>query len=252
MDYSKSFYPSGESPLPHLKRWDGKEDQQCYHMEPVNPTIDGGAGEEQPRKENIRAPWRFGQLSKTYVYPTSDRPGCYKHLRVFCTRLLGENRRTKLYRKDGFDYELDKYNPLRHARPNDWNNPNLKGKHNVPVSGLEQRVLDMVNYPRIDGCIMEGPLDIRYQDLELVMEEQPPALTAVFTTPELFQLLLEHLWDRWEDLGNLFRTSQFSACCIKNAIVSFFSRFRSLVHLVFFPILTRLKKPPGARRLPDG
>ncbi|KAI5918322.1 hypothetical protein F4810DRAFT_595188 [Camillea tinctor] len=218
MDYPKNFYPSGRNPLPLLNRWRGEEDQQCYHIEPQNPTIEGGAGEEQPQEENIRAPWGFGEFSKTFVYPTSNQPGCYKHLRVFCTRALGKNRRLNLYRKNEFEFELAKYNPLRHPRPNDWNNPNLKGKHNVPVSDLEKKVLDMVNYPRIDGCIMEGPLDIRFQSLKFSMVGQPDALSKFFGTPEIFQLLVENLWDRWEDLGNLFRTSQFSAHCIKNVI----------------------------------
>ncbi|KAI0593688.1 hypothetical protein F4775DRAFT_577098 [Biscogniauxia sp. FL1348] len=159
MDYPKAFYPSGINPLPRLHRWEGSADQQCYHMEPRNPTIEGGAGQERPREENIRPPWTYGEFSKTYVYPTSNRPGCYNHLRVFCTREIGKNRRANLYRRNEFEFELSKYNPLRHARPNDWNNPNLKGKHNVPVRGLERRVLDMVNYPRIDGCIMEVSYD---------------------------------------------------------------------------------------------
>ncbi|KAI1501189.1 hypothetical protein F5X99DRAFT_428603 [Biscogniauxia marginata] len=233
MDFPCDFYPSGKNPLPLLKRWVGEEDQQCFHLEPFEPTIEGGAGKELPREENIRPPWGFGEFSKVFVYPTSKEPGAYKHLRVFSTNLVGKNRRLNIYRNDETEFELAKYNPLRHPKPKDWNNPNLQGKHNVPVEGLEKAVLDLVNYPRISKCVMDGPLNFAPKNVELPMADQPPALSAVFSTPELFQLLIGHLWDRWEDLGNLFRTSQFSASCIQNNIchVEFAtSTFRGLEH----------------------
>ncbi|KAI0015480.1 hypothetical protein F4780DRAFT_71257 [Xylariomycetidae sp. FL0641] len=206
MDYPKVTYAQGISPVPALPSAMGSSHQDEFFMEPANPSVRGGAGKAQEGDQTFRAPGTFGQLTTTYTLPCGPDPAYGSVHRRFARRISSGVDRG-LDRDEQEDYERAKYNPLRHARGDDYNNPEFLGE---PVTGANKKVLGLAQYPYVQNAVMKAPYYPRAGAFSMPQATQPDMFTKVLSIRELHWLIIGHLHDRQGDLSNLSRTCQFA------------------------------------------
>ncbi|OTA64117.1 hypothetical protein K449DRAFT_393946 [Hypoxylon sp. EC38] len=226
MDYYQDLRPSGDLPYPNLIRAYDSDNQQGYFMEPAKKAGNASDGnlrrtmEEKDLDAAIEKRYpKFGSLSHLYKL---KRLGQGFHEFIFLRRDRGTIDHG-LGRADEDTFECAKYNILRHPRQNDSNNPNYIVENPGLVTGMDQAMLNLVNYPFIPHTVMSAPLLPRrvprlgldssentsiQGQFSIPKKQQPWALTKALTCTELCLKILLAIGDRWEDLGNFSRTCQ--------------------------------------------
>ncbi|KAI0882129.1 uncharacterized protein GGS22DRAFT_195900 [Annulohypoxylon maeteangense] len=228
MDYLQDFHSSGGLPYPSLISIYDRVNQEEYFMEP-KPV------ERKPRADDLKELDVWGKIEEGVRFHF-EKIGSLSH--VYCRDQHGESadefvffRRDRgpidhgLGRKDEDLYECSKFNILRHPQQRDDNNLNYKVVNPGKVKGFDKDMLDLANYPHMDGTVMSAPLLPRYGpktgllsskkgQFNINMHEQPRMFTQVFKTPELCLMILKHLGHRWGDLSNFGRTCQFTLFAI--------------------------------------
>ncbi|KAI0837545.1 hypothetical protein F5Y06DRAFT_304342 [Hypoxylon sp. FL0890] len=226
MDYYQDLRPSGTLPYPDLIKGYGSTNQQAYFMEPANEVGGFRSGnfrrtmEEKGTETAVAKQFpKFGSLS--HHYQMRREGGGWTQL-VFYRRNRGTVEHG-LGRTGESTFECAKYNILRHARQDDSNNPNYAEKDQGLVTGMDQAMLNLANYPFVSHTVMSAPLLPRRVPLlashtgektgvegqfSIPQKEQPKAMTNAFRNPELCLKLLFEIAGRWDDLGNLTRTCQ--------------------------------------------
>ncbi|KAI0007764.1 hypothetical protein F4779DRAFT_628911 [Xylariaceae sp. FL0662B] len=208
MDYAIDLYAPDELPYPCLARQEGIVDQNLYHIEPENPTPEGGAGRVAPTQVygELHPPASFGPLSKAHV-EVSQRGLMVR--RVYTRRERG-TRDHGLARSGEREYETAKYNILRHPLSDGFNNPDYLDRDPGPVDGLNKALLGLADYPFIPNPVMSGPLLPNMAAFSKPRAAQPSLFTRVLQTEELFRRILGAMMHRWGDVSNFVRTCQLA------------------------------------------
>ncbi|OTB05600.1 hypothetical protein M426DRAFT_319592 [Hypoxylon sp. CI-4A] len=261
MDYAQDHRPSGNLPYPNLVSaytvWASKE----YFMEPEKlsklskeqhamwikikatanaTTYPFPSSSTRPRltpseligkttRRKTAAPLEnickklfedFGSFSPVYV----SYHGNVSHSYVFYRRNHG-NIDFGLGRPNEDVFECAKFNILRYPLDNEKNSPNYTLAQPGNVSGLDQAMLNLANYPNLPHTVMSAPLlprsgPVSAWDLNDVVgkegrfakprAEQPALFTKILATPELCIRLVKCLGHRWTDMSNFSRTCQLA------------------------------------------
>ncbi|KAI1137144.1 hypothetical protein F5Y05DRAFT_419628 [Hypoxylon sp. FL0543] len=222
MDYYQDLRPEGTLPYPNLIQGFASNNQQAYFMEPKEDVggPSGGKFRRSKQEEGMETELAkhypgFGSLSHLY---TMERLGKGCHQLVFYRRDRGVVEHG-LGRQNEDTFECAKFNILRHPRQHDDNNPNYAAKNPGLVTGMDQAMLNLTNYPFLSHTVMSAPLLPRCVPLEsekiakegqfsMPKKSQPEGLTKVFGNTELCLKILYEVAARWDDLSNLTRTCQ--------------------------------------------
>ncbi|KAH7027633.1 uncharacterized protein B0I36DRAFT_385610 [Microdochium trichocladiopsis] len=205
MDYNTKV------PIPRLKRQSGTELQDKGFLEPKNPTVKGGAGvlREYMKGQRTTNAEEFGARTRVYELPPIRISARKKKIdtNVFVRRDRG-NAAYNVWRKDGPRYEDRKFNILKFPVQSDKNNWDYgQGKTAADLDDYGKEMLRIAQWPYCPDVKTKAPF-LWNNEVKAGRPMVPlsSSLAEVFTTPELFIMVLENLVGAWEDVSNLSRT----------------------------------------------